>query len=165
MRLQSWPRKVPNCQQSVLWIFQSLSVSELVVVGINEASHEASHLCKDILHISVTQPTASAPIQLVPVGAHLRKPKAQTSKAKSNDNDTSDSETDRGETDSEVEDESEDEGGIGTSANATIVECTASAAKDAARYSALGEEHDVLVAFLWRSWKIRRLRTAFPVHS
>jgi hypothetical protein len=134
-----------------------LSVSELVVVGFNEASH----LCKDILHISVTQPTASAPIQLVPVGAHLRKPKAQASKAKSNDNDSSDSETDTGETDSEVEDESEDEGSIGTSANATIAECTASAAKDAARYSALCEEHDVLVEELEKSSTEDRLAGAF----
>jgi hypothetical protein len=108
------------------------AVSELVVVGFNEASH----LCKDILHIPVTQPTASAPIVLVPVGAHLRKPKAKGPKA---NGDSSESETD-----SEVEDESDDEG-VETSATATISECVAGAAKDAARYSALCEEHDTLL--------------------
>jgi len=108
------------------------AVSELVVMGFNEASH----LCKDILHIPVTQPTASAPIVLVPVGAHLRKPKAKGPKA---NGDSSESETD-----SEVEDESDDEG-VETSATATIYECVAGAAKDAARYLALCEEHDALL--------------------
>jgi len=117
-----------------------LTVSKLVVVGFNEASH----LCKDILHISVTQLTASAPIKLVPVGAHLRKPKTKGPKSKSSNGDNSETDT-GGETDSEVEDESEDEESIGTSESTTISECTAAAAKDAARYAALCEEHDALI--------------------
>ena len=99
------------------------AMSELVAVGFNEASR----LCKDILHISVIQPTGSAPIILVPVGAHLRKPKAKKPREKSNNGDSSESETD-----SDVEDESEDESDMETLETPTISECTALASKDAA---------------------------------
>jgi len=120
-----------------------LTISELVVLGFNEASH----LCRDILHISVAPPTASAPIELIPVGAHLRKPKR---KAKPNGGDSS-SDPDTEETDSEVDDELEDGDGKEKSENVTIADCTASAAKDAARYSALCEEHDALLDELEKS--------------
>lgn len=97
-------------------------------------------------------PSAKSPVQLIPLGAHLRKrkakparpePSASEDEAECSESDFSDSKDE----DSDGIDEEEDIGN-GKRASATqptIGECAAAAAKNAAQYSALSDEYNELL--------------------
>ncbi|KAG6895347.1 hypothetical protein C0992_001720 [Termitomyces sp. T32_za158] len=110
-------------------------LNNLVELGF----HEAYQICKDLLKISASLPTIDAPIDLVPLGSVP--PRAQTSCSESKSSDVdSDTESDI-DFDSDVGD-----GENIYSTDLSFKAITTSAAHDAARYAAICEDIDSLVA-------------------